>query len=216
MVKDPLLVTELIWMLYLFKELGAPDHKSQHKGCCMPGSWRPYCHVDLCCLTIFRTSKKDIQLPSILFFSQPRKHLGWRSKKWIEGRRSLIENDFPMDAYTGLTLNWPGLPGRRYALIAGAMMASPSIPLTLPLRGNGSQCAMPTYGDWSHRSGFQISFYVYQTYCFRHVLTIGIRGELAITMFKTVEKPLCLPESASLRGTVAALTLNVRNQLKQT
>jgi amidohydrolase len=188
------------------QELGAPDHKSQHKGC-MHACGHDGHTAMLLGAACYLSDQKTFSGTVYFVFQPAEENLGGAQKMIEDG----FFERFPMDAIYGLH-NWPGLPAGDIAVNDGAMMASLDT-FDITVTGKGSHAAMPHMGIDPIVAASDLVLRL-QTIVSRHVSPLE-SAVVSITMFNSGEAINVLPESASLRGTVRCLNPQVRNQVEQ-
>ncbi len=188
------------------QELGAPDHKSQHKGC-MHACGHDGHTAMLLGAACFLADQKTFSGTIYFVFQPAEENLGGAQKMIEDG---LFER-FPMDAIYGLH-NWPGLPAGDIAVNDGAMMASLDT-FDITVTGKGSHAAMPHMGIDPIVAASDLVLRL-QTIVSRHVSPLE-SAVVSVTMFNSGEAINVLPESASLRGTVRCLNPQVRDQVQK-
>jgi hippurate hydrolase len=110
--------------------------------------------------------------------------------------------DFSMDAVFGMH-NWPGIPVGSFGLTAGPIMASSST-FEVILKGRGAHGAMPHLGVDPVVAAAQLIL-GYQTILTRDQDPLEA-GVISVTQLRAGSADNVIPDSATLRGTVRALT----------
>jgi hippurate hydrolase len=188
------------------QELGAPDHKSQHKGC-MHACGHDGHTAMLLGAARYLAEQKPFSGTVYFVFQPAEENLGGAQKMIEDG---LFER-FPMDAIYGLH-NWPGLPAGDISVNDGAMMASLDT-FDITVTGKGSHAAMPHMGIDPIVAASDLVLRL-QTIVSRHISPLE-SAVVSVTMFNSGEAINVLPESATLRGTVRCLNPLVRDQVEK-
>nr|WP_223116059.1 M20 aminoacylase family protein [Oryzomicrobium terrae] len=131
------------------------------------------------------------------------------------GGRAMVEDGlferFPIESVYGLH-NWPGLEAGRFAIRAGAQMASYDI-FEITLEGQGAHAAMPHLGRDSMVAAGQLVGAL-QTIASRDTNPLD-SVVVSVTQIHGGDTWNVLPQSAVLRGTVRAFSPEVQNLVER-
>lgn len=182
------------------------EHQSRHAGCMHACGHDGHTTMLLAAAAVL-AARRDFDGTVYLIF-QP-------AEEGEAGARAMIEDGlferFPMEAVFGMH-NWPGMPAGRFAVHAGAAMASADR-FDIEVIGHGAHAAMPHLGTDPVVAAAALVQAI-QTIASRSVDPLDA-AVVSTTMFHAGEAYNVIPDRATLAGTVRTFNESVQARIEQ-